>query len=72
MNEEPSSLKTSVKEFTKIDGNTTSFSINETKANARIRKGQDVNLVLTNMKLRILGQQYDEVLVMTDSRYKNY
>ena len=24
------------------------------------------------MKLRILGQPYDEVLIMTDSRYKNY
>ena len=24
------------------------------------------------MKLKILGQPYDEVLIMTDSRYKNY
>ena len=28
--------------------------------------------MLKNMKLKILGQPYDEVLIMTDSRYKNY
>ena len=71
-NEESPALKTSVKEFTKIDGNTTSYSINGIKANARIRIEQDVGLVLKNMKLKILGQPYDEVLIMTDSRYKNY
>ena len=71
-NEESPALKTSVKEFTKIDGNTTSYSINGVKANARIRVEQDVNLVLKNMKLKILGQPYDEVLIVTDSRYKNY
>ena len=65
-------LKTSVKEFTKIDGNTTSYSMNGIKVNARIRVEQDVGLVLKNMKLKILGQPYDEVLIMTDSRYKNY
>ena len=65
-------LKTSVKEFTKIDGNTTSYSMNGIKANARIRVKQDVDFVLKNMKLKILGQLYDEVLIMTDSRYKNY
>ena len=71
-NEESPALKTSVKEFTKIDGNTTSYSINGIKANARIRVRQDVDLVLKNMKLKILGQPYDEVLLVTDSRYKNY
>ena len=71
-NEESPALKTSVKEFTKIDGNTTSYSINGIKANARIRIEQDVDLVLKNTKLKILGQPYDEVLIVTDSRYKNY
>ena len=71
-NEESPALKTSVKEFTKIDGNTTSYSMNGIKANARIRVEQDVDLVLKNMKLKILSQPYDEVLKMTDSRYKNY
>ena len=71
-NEESPALKTSVKEFKKIDGNTTSYSINGIKANARIRVEQDVDLVLKNMKLKILGQPYDEVLILTDSRYKNY
>ena len=71
-NEESPALKTSVKDFTKIDGNTTSYSINGIKANARIRVEQDVDLVLKNMKLKILGQPYDEVLIVTDSRHKNY
>ena len=71
-NEESSVLKTNVKEFTKIDGNTTSYSMNEFKANARTRVEQDVDLVLKNMKLKILVQPYDEVLILTDSRYKNY
>ena len=35
-NEESPALKTSVKAFTKIDGNTTSYSMNGIKANARI------------------------------------
>ena len=46
--------------------------MNGIKANARIRVEQDVDLVLKNMKLKSLGQPYDEVLIMTDSRYKNY
>ena len=71
-NQESPVLKTSLREFTKIDGNTTSYSMNGIKANAKIRVEQDVDLVLKNMKLKILGQPYDEVLVMTDSRYKNY
>ena len=65
-------LKTSVKAFTKINGNTTSYSMNGIKANARIRVEQDVDLVLKNMKLKILGRPYDEVLILTDSRYKKY
>ena len=69
--EESSALKTSVKEFTEIDGNTTSYSMNGIKANARIRVEQDVHFVLKNMKRKILGQQHDEVLMMTDSLYKN-
>ena len=72
MNEESPILKTSVKEFTKIDGNTTLYSMNRIKANARTRVEQDVDLVLKNMKLKILDQPHDEVLMMTDSRYKNY
>ena len=71
-NEELPALKTSVKEFTKIDGNTTSYSMHGIKANARIRVEHDVNLVLKNMKIKTLGQPYDEVLIMTDTRYKNY
>ena len=69
-NEESPVLKTSVKEFTKNDGNTTLFSMNGIEANARIRVEQDVDLVLKNMKVKISGQPHDEVLMMTDSRYK--
>ena len=72
VNEKLLALKSSVKEFTKIDGNTMSYSINGIKATARIRVEQDVDLVLKNLKLKILNQPFDEVLIMTDSRYKNY
>ena len=65
--EEPSSMKPSIKEFTKIDGNATSYSIHGIKANARIRVEQDVDLALRNLKFKILGQSYDEVLLTTDT-----
>ena len=55
-----------------IDGNTTSYSINGIKASAQRRVEQDVDLVLKNTNLEILSQPHDEVLMMTDSRYKNY
>ena len=71
-NKDSSISKTSVKIITKIDGNTTSYSMNRIKENARIPVDQDVDLVLKNMKLKILGQPHDEVLMMTDSRYENY
>ena len=51
-NEQSPVLKTSVTEFTKIDGNTTSYSMNGIKANARIRVEQDVDLVLKHIKLK--------------------
>ena len=71
-NEKLPALKMSVKEFTEIDGNTTSYSMSSIKATARIRVEQDVDLVLKNLKLKILGLPFDEVLIMTDSRYKHY
>ena len=71
-NEESSALKSKVKEFTKIDGNTTSYSKKGIKANGRTRVEQDVDLVLNIAKLKLLGQPHDEVLMMTDSRYKKY
>ena len=71
-NEEPSALKTGVKEITKIDGNATSYSMNGVKANARIRVEQYVDFVLKNMKLKIQGQPHDEVLILTDSQYRYY
>ena len=46
--------------------------MNGIKANSRIQVEQGVNLVLKNMKHKILGQPYDEFLIMPDSRYKNY
>ena len=71
-NQEPSSFKPSIKEFTKIDGNTTAYSLHGIKANARIRVEQDADLVLKNLKLKILGQPHDDVLLTTDSRFKHY
>ena len=66
--EEPSSLKTSVKDSTKIDGNTTSFSINGIKANERRRVERVIHLVFKKMRLKILGQRDDEVFVVIDSQ----
>ena len=72
VNEELSSMKPSIKEFTKIDGNTTSYSIHGIKASARIRVEQDADLVLKNLKLKILDQPHDDVLSVTDRQYKHY
>ena len=65
-------MKPSIKEFTKIDGNTTAYSLHGNKANARIRVEQDADLVLKNLKLKILGQPHNDVLLTTDSRFKHY
>ena len=72
VNQELSSMKPSIKEFTKIDRNTTSYSINGIKASARIRVEQDADLVLKNLKLKILGQPHDDVLLATERRFKHY
>ena len=70
--EEPFSTKPNRKEFTRIDGNTTSYSLHGIKANARIPIEQDVDLVLKNIKLKILGHPYEESLLTTDKRFKHY
>ena len=71
MNQEPSSKKPSIKEFTKIDGNTTLYSTNGIKAKALIRVEQDVNLVLKNLKLKIFAYPHDDVLLTTDRQFKH-
>ena len=72
VSQEPPSMKPSIEEFTKIDGNTTSYSVNGLKASALIRVEQDADLVLKNLKLKILGQPQDDVLLTTDRRFKHY
>ena len=72
VNQEPSSMNPSINEFTKIDGNTTSNSINGIKASARIRVEQDADLLLKNLKLKMLGQAHDDVLLATDRQSKHY
>ena len=72
VNQEPSSMKPSNKLFTKVDGNTTSYSINGIIASARICLEQDADLVLKNLKLKMLGQSHDDVLLSTDRRFKLY
>ena len=42
------------------------------KANARIWVEQVVDLVLKKLKLKILSQPHDEVLLATNRRYKRY
>ena len=65
-------MKPSIREFSKIDGNTTSYSINGIKSNERIRVQQDADLVLKNLKFKVLGQPHDDVLLTTDRRLKHY
>ena len=48
-----------------------SYSINGLKANSRRGVEPDVHLVLKNLKLKILGQPHDEVLLTTDKRFKH-
>ena len=72
LHQEQTSMKPSIKEITKVDGNTTSYSINGIKASARIRVEQDRDLVLKNLKLKILGQPHDDVLLATCRRVKHY
>ena len=69
---EPSKSTTSVEEFTKTYRNATSYSMNGIKANARPRVGKDFDLVLENLKLKILGQPHGEVLQTTEKRSKHY
>ena len=71
-NEEPSSLKASVKGLKNIDGNNTSYSMNGIQPNEQIRVEQDVDLVFKIVNLKTLGQPHDEMLMMADSRYKPY
>ena len=72
INQELSSMKPSIKEFTKIDGNITSYSINGIKASARIRVDQDAVLVLKKLKLKLFGQPHDDMLLAMDRRFKHY
>ena len=72
LHQEQSPMKPSIKEFTKVDGITTSYSINGIKASARIRVKQDADIVLKNLNLKILGQPHDDVLLSTDRRSKHY
>ena len=65
-------MKPSNKDFTKIRGNTTSYSIKGIMANAQKGVGQDADLLLKNLKLKILGQPHDDVLLTTDRRFKHY
>ena len=71
-NQEPSLLKTGVKEFTQIDGNTTSFNMNGTMANVQILKEHGIDLLSKNLILKVLGQANEEVLITTNPRYKQY
>ena len=68
-NQKRSSMMPSIKEFTKIDGNATSYSNHGIKGIVRIRVEHDANLVLKNLKLKILGQPHDDLLLTTDRRF---
>ena len=58
VNEDLSPIKPNNKEFTKIDRNTTIFSINGSQTNARIRVEQDDDLFLRKIKLLISDEPH--------------
>ena len=64
--------ESNIKGITKIDGNTTSYSIHGIKANAQIRLQQDADLALKILELKILGQPHDDVLLARNKRFKHY
>ena len=66
--EEPTSMTQSMKEFTTIGGNTTSYSMNGIKANARIRV-EDTELLLKDLKIKTLDKPHEEVLLRTDRQF---
>ena len=55
-----------------MNGNTTSYSMNGIKTNARIRVEQDADLLLKNLNFTLLGKPNDDVLLTTDRRFKHY
>ena len=65
-------MKAGSKHFTKIDGNTTSYSIKVIKANAQIQVEEDADIVPKNLKLKILGQPHDDVLLTLDKHFRHY
>ena len=65
-------MKTSVNEFTKIDGNTTSFLMNGIESKAQIGIKQNVDPVLMKSKLKTDVQPDDEVLLTTERQDKHY
>ena len=71
-NNEPTAFRTNVKEITKTNENTTSYSMNEIKAKGRLRVEQHVGLLLKNLKIKIFGQTFDELLLATDRIYKHH
>ena len=72
-NEEPSSFRTSVKEFTKIDGDTTSFSLNGIEAKAGRQLLQDVDFVLIQIHDTNFTKQLKTAIFLKDGLlFRNY
>ena len=63
VNHSGDSFEVSVKELIMVRANKAAYSINAIKYEARIRAEQDADRLLKNMKLKILGQKYDEVAI---------
>ena len=66
-NDEPSSMRICIKEVTKVDGSTKTYSMNGIKANARITVEQDVDLAVKNYKPTNLSQPYVDMVQKTFS-----
>ena len=71
-NEQTTKFKVTAIETTRININMTTFDIDNIKDEARIRKEQDADIILKNIKNKILNQEYDQHLLKTDPRAKQY
>ena len=49
-----------------------SYTIFRIKVKAQIRVEPEVDIVLNNLELKLLGQPYEEVLLTTDGRFEHY
>ena len=73
VNQSGESFKASVKELIMVRANKAAYAINAIKSTKRgSEQNKTLTVLLKNMKLKILGQKYDEAAITNDPRHKHY